>query len=68
VINNRDGIGFIISSAFMTYDLHGENKQWHDALKGGKSKYELNRIKRGSYSRIRKTSFLIKSSLFLFFL
>jgi len=67
VINNQGGIGFIIPSAFMTYDVDGEFKKWHDALKGGKSKYELNRIKRGAYSRIRKTSFLIQSWLFLFF-
>ena len=40
-------------------------KKWHDELKGGKSEYEINRIKRGAMSRQRKTAFSLAELHFI---
>jgi hypothetical protein len=40
-------------------------QKWHEALKGGKSKYELERIKRGAWSRLRKTEFNLEQISFI---
>mgnify|MGYP001277034403 FL=1 len=40
-------------------------QKWHEALKGGKSKYELERITRGAWSRLRKVEFNLKQISFL---
>ena len=38
---------------------------WHSKLKGGKSKYELDRIKRGAWSRLRKVAFDLQQISFI---
>ena len=41
-------------------DLDRTFYKWHEEIKGGKSKYELDRIKRKAPSRLRKTEFDIE--------
>jgi len=41
-------------------DLDRKFYKWHEEIKGGKSKYELERIKREAPSRLRKTNFDIE--------
>lgn len=40
-------------------------QKWHERLKGGKSEYELERIKRGAWSRLRKVSFDLQQISFI---
>ncbi len=40
-------------------------QKWHEKIKGGKSKYEEERIKRGALSRLRKTDFNLKELMFI---
>lgn len=40
-------------------------QKWHEAIKGGKSRYELERIKRGALSRLRKTEFDLNEIMFI---
>lgn len=57
-IEKEDNVGLILASGDATYnDENLSFKIWHDKLKGGKSEYELKRIKRGASSRLRKTEF-----------
>ncbi len=53
----------------MRLDLERVNKRtfqkWHEVLKGGKSKYELERIKRGAWSRLRKVEFKLEQISFI---
>jgi hypothetical protein len=55
-IDEFKGLGFIIARGEATYDDDGTLKDWHDRLKGKKSAYERERIRRGAPSRRRKTS------------
>ncbi len=67
-IQENRGMGFIIALGKAIYNDDNQSfKLWHDALKGGKSKYEQERIKRGAPSRKRKTSFELNNYLVLFF-
>jgi hypothetical protein len=56
-IDQFGGFGFVVVVGDADYDQSGEFKVWHDHLKGGKSDYELERIKRGAPSRRRKVGF-----------
>lgn len=40
-------------------------QKWHEALKGGKSQYEIERIRRGAWSRLRKVEFKLKQISFI---
>ncbi len=60
-LRDHGGVGFIIASGEASFDEDGSFKEWHDALKGGKSDYERQRIARGAPSRMRKTLFDVKS-------
>jgi len=55
------GVGFIVVKGEAKFDNSGEFKIWHDALKGGTSAYEHERIRRGATSRTRKVAFDIES-------
>ena len=67
-IQDYHGLGFVIALGNAIYNDEDQSfKIWHDKLKGGKSKYELERIKRGARSRKRKTSFELSDYLVLFF-
>lgn len=51
-------VGFIIVSGQSEYDDEIQSfKKWHDELKGGTSRYEIQRIERNAPSRRRKVSF-----------
>lgn len=67
-IRDNHGLGFVIAMGNAFYNDEDQSfKIWHDNLKGGKSKYEQERIKRGAKSRKRKTSFKLTDYLVLFF-
>ncbi len=56
------GIGLVMAHGLAEYDdLRGTFKAWHDQLKGGRSDYEKDRVKRGASSRRRKIGFLLRS-------
>ncbi len=65
-IESFSGNGFVVAVGIAEYD-DGTFKQWHDALKGGQSEYELKRIQRQAPSRSRKTSFEISDYMTIFF-
>jgi hypothetical protein len=57
-IKNHGSLGLILALGEVVYnDDKFTFKKWHDKLKGGKSDYEKKRIKRGAWSRKRKTRF-----------
>jgi len=59
-------VGVIIAIGDVLYnDKDRTFQKWHEDLKGGKSKYEIERIKRGAWSRLRKVSFDLKQISFL---
>ena len=60
-ISEKGGLGFVVVNGHAAFDDSGEFKLWHDVLKGGKSTYEIERIKRGAPSRTRKIAFEIDS-------
>lgn len=65
-INEFGCVGLILVIGSVSYDNStGDFKKWHDKLKGGKSDYEVERIKRGATSRKRKTSMVISKILFV---
>ena len=59
-------VGFIIICGNSEYDDNQSFKAWHDALKGGTSAYELERIKRNATSRRRKVNFAPTELVFAF--
>lgn len=57
-VYENGGMGFIIILGETKLDDDSQTfKNWHDKLKGGKSKYEKERIKRKAPSRVRKIKF-----------
>jgi len=76
VINDREAIeksirdygavGVIMAIGDVEYnDKKRTFQKWHSDLKGGKSNYEKERIKRGAWSRFRKTKFSMKHMWFI---
>jgi hypothetical protein len=58
--------GLVIALCDVEYnDVNRSFQQWHQELKGGKSKYEINREQRTSVSRYRKTKAELQEILFL---
>lgn len=65
-IEEYDYVIAIIALGKVEYnDENRSFQKWHEKLKGGKSKYELERIKRGAWSRLRKTEFNLKEIMFI---
>ncbi|MCM8783948.1 MAG: hypothetical protein NC818_04140 [Candidatus Omnitrophica bacterium] len=59
-------VGLILAMGEVEYnDDQRTFQKWHEKLKGGKSKYELERIKRGAWSRLRKVEFNLKQISFI---
>ncbi len=59
-------VGLILAMGKVEYnDERRSFQKWHEKLKGGKSKYELERIKRGAWSRLRKVEFNLKQISFI---
>jgi hypothetical protein len=53
-----EGLGVVMAEGEAEYDDSTASfKSWHDSLKGGRSDYENERIKRGAPSRQRKKAF-----------
>ena len=60
--------GIILAIGEVEYnDEERTFKIWHDELKEGISKYEVNRINRGAMSRRRKTEFVLSEIHFVCF-
>ena len=59
-------VGLILAMGEVKYnDDKRTFQKWHEAFKGGKSKYELERIKRGAWSRLRKVEFKLEQISFI---
>lgn len=66
-IDEFGAICFVIIIGASEYDDENQSfKNWHDALKGGTSRYELERINRAAPSRRRKISFIPQELVFVF--
>lgn len=65
-IEQFGSVGLILAMGKIKYnDDKRTFQKWHEALKGGKSEYELERIKRGAWSRLRKVEFDLKQISFI---
>jgi hypothetical protein len=65
-IRDYSSVGLILALGEVKYnDEKRTFQKWHERLKGGKSKYELERIQRGAWSRLRKTEFNLKQISFI---
>jgi hypothetical protein len=65
-IKDYGATGLILALGNVVYNDETRTFQkWHEEIKGGKSKYEVERIQRGAWSRLRKTSFDLKQILFI---
>lgn len=59
-------VGLILAMGEVEYnDDKRTFQKWHEELKGGKSTYELERIKRGAWSRLRKVEFRLEQISFI---
>ncbi len=59
-------VGLILAMGEVKYnDDERTFQKWHEELKGGKSEYELERIKRGAWSRLRKVEFRLEQISFI---
>ena len=66
MLDTHGQYGIILAIGDVEYnDDERTFKQWHDALKGGRSDYERKRIARGAISRQRKTSFSLMELHFI---
>ena len=65
-IEDYGEVGLVLALGKVLYnDEDRAFQKWHEALKGGKSKYEVERIKRGAWSRLRKVSFRLQQISFI---
>lgn len=65
-IEEHGSYGLVLAIGEVEYnDEKRTFKNWHDELKGGKSKYEKKRIERGAMSRRRKTEFVLSEIHFV---
>jgi len=65
-IKDYGAVGLILALGKVLYNDEDRTFQkWHEALKGGKSKYVIERIKRGAWSRLRKVSFDLQQISFI---
>lgn len=60
-------VGAILAAGEVKYNdkIKRTFQQWHEKLKGGKSDYEIERIKRGAWSRLRKIEFKLEQISFI---
>lgn len=65
-INQFGEVGLVLALGKVIYNDEARSFQaWHEALKGGKSKYVKDRIERGAWSRLRKVSFDLQQISFI---
>lgn len=59
-------VGLILALGEVEYNDEARSFQaWHERVKGGRSKYEEDRIRRGAWSRLRKVSFRLRQVSFI---
>jgi len=60
-VEQYGSVGLVIALGEVQYnDRNRTFQRWHEVVKGGKSQYEIDRIERGAWSRLRKVSFCLK--------
>lgn len=65
-IKEYGATGLVLALGNVIYnDKSRKFQKWHEKIKGGKSKYEEERIKRGAWSRLRKTAFDLQQISFI---
>lgn len=65
-ISDYGSVGVILALGQVEYnDENRSFQQWHNTLKGGPSAYEVERIRRGAWSRLRKVSFDLRQISFI---
>jgi len=65
-IKDYGAVGLTLAIGEVVYnDENRTFQKWHEELKGGKSDYEIERIQRGAWSRLRKVSFDLKQISFI---
>jgi hypothetical protein len=65
-IKKFGSVGLILALGQVIYnDENRAFQKWHQDLKGGRSKYEVERIERGACSRLRKTHFDLQQISFI---
>jgi hypothetical protein len=65
-IQNFGSVGLALAIGKVEYnDEERSFQKWHEEIKGGKSNYEFERIKRGAWSRLRKTQFKLVQISFI---
>ncbi len=65
-IKEYESVGVILACAEVLYnDEKRTFQRWHDTLKGKRSRYVIDRIKRGAWSRLRKVSCRLKQISFI---
>ena len=65
-IEQFGSVGLILAMGEVKYnDDERTFQKWYEKLKGGKSDYEKERIKRGAWSRLRKVEFRLKQISFI---
>ncbi len=65
-IQEYGAVGLVLALGKVRYNDEDRTFQkWHEDLKGGKSEYELERIQRGAWSRLRKVSFDLQQISFI---
>jgi len=66
-IQNFGGVGFIMVDFSPVFDYDFSFKDWHDTLKGKKSKYVIKKDKEGVNKRIRKKEIRFTKISFIYF-
>ncbi len=65
-IKDYGAVGLILAIGEVQYNDEDRTFQkWLEELKGGKSKYEIERIQRGAWSRLRKVLFALQQISFI---
>jgi len=65
-IKQFGSVGVILALGQVIYnDENRAFQKWHQDLKGGRSKYEVERMERGAWSRLRKTHFDLQQISFI---
>ena len=65
-ISQYGSVGLVLALGKVVYnDANRTFQKWHEIVKGGKSSYELERIARGAWSRLRKTDFDLQQISFI---
>lgn len=65
-IKEFGAVGLILAVGKVRYnDASRSFQRWHQKVKGGMSRYEQQRVARGAWSRLRKTSFTLEQLSFI---